>query len=219
MSDCFNYETLERAGRFRSGTFSVIFTDIVQFTQFGDNRKLRKGVRSLQNAIVDIFEELHWDEPGRDNEVVMLPTGDGYGIAFDSGISDVDILTYAVELSNTLKEEGYPIRVGINKGPCFVYKDLNDHLNLVGWGIIDAERAMSCGEKNHILCTKDFAKQCLDQKGDPGLHDVGEYIAKERKLHLFNYHSDGFGCEASPNAKRRVRKRRAPKKRTGRAVK
>ena len=78
---------------------------------------------------------------------------------------------------------------------------------------------MSCGEKNHILCTKDFAKQCLDQKGDPGLHDVGEYIAKERKLHLFNYHADDFGCDEPPNAKRRVPKRRTPKRRTQGKVK
>src|SRR5437588_1124772 len=103
----FNYEKLERAGKFTSGTFSVLFVDIVKFTTFGDNPALRKGVRSLQNAIVDIFDKLRWDEPGIDNDAVMLPTGDGYGIAFEAWVSDIDVLRYAVDLSTTLKTEGY----------------------------------------------------------------------------------------------------------------
>src|SRR5258708_7367446 len=194
----FNYENLEKGGRFTSGTFSVIFIDIVKFTAFGDNPALRKVVRALRDCIVDIFEKLHWDEPGVDNDAVMLPTGDGYGIAFEAWVSDVEILRYAVELSTRLKQEGYPIRLGINKGPCFVYKDLNDHLNLVGWGIIDAERAMSGGGKNHILCTSEFAKQCLDMKADPDLHDIGEFVVKDRRLHLYNYFSDKFGEKGLP---------------------
>jgi hypothetical protein len=212
----FNYDKLERAGKFLAGTFSVIFVDIVRFTAFGDNKALRKGVRALQNAVVDVFENLKWDEIlAVDNDAVMLPTGDGYGIAFESWISDIEVLRYAVELSDTLRSEGYPIRMGINKGTCFVYKDLNEHLNLVGWGIIDAERAMSCGGRSHILCTGEFAKQALDMKADPNFHDIGTFVVKDRKLHLFNYYSDAFGNPEQPKAKRATPKAKPKPKKTG----
>jgi hypothetical protein len=194
---------LERAGRFTAGNFSVFYVDVIRFTHFGDNSALRKVFRSLQFAIIDIFEELHWDEPGRENDLVMLPTGDGYGVAFEAWISDIDILRYAVKLSNVMRSEGYPVRIGINKGPCFVHTDLNDHLNLVGWGIIDAANTVSCGDKNHILCTNEFAKVCLDMKADPNFHDVGEFVIRDRRLHLFNYYSKEFGNSQPPIATRR----------------
>lgn len=209
----FNYDNLERGGRFTSATFSIIFIDIVRFTSFGDNSALREAVRALRDCIVDVLEKLHWDEPaGTDNDCIMLPTGDGYGIAFETWISDVEILRYAVDLSTRLKQKGYPIRLGISKGPCFVYKVLNDHLNLVGWGIVDAERAMSAGTRNHILCTYEFARPCLDMKSDPDLYDIGEFEVKERKVHLYSYYSEGkFGNKEMPRVprpKRPAKKRR-----------
>lgn len=196
----FNYQRMEKPGAFEPGTFVVIFMDIVGFTKYGDNTALRRAVRVLQNAIVDIFDtdDYHWDDPGIDNELIMLPTGDGYGIAFDPVVRDRDILTLAASLSTHLNEEGYPIRMGIAKGPCFVYKDLNYHLNLTGWGIIDAERSMSCGNANHILCTDQFAKPCLDSWPGVALHDIGAYEKKGRILHLYNYFSKDFGNPEAP---------------------
>jgi class 3 adenylate cyclase len=196
----FNYERLEKPSVYEAGTFSVIFSDIVGFTTYGDNVALRRGVRALQNAIVDIFDtdDFHWDDDGFDNELLMLPTGDGYGIAFDGKVKDKDVLNFATQLSSVLSAEGYPVRIGVAKGPCFVYKDLNYHMNLVGWGIIDAERAMSCGGPNHILCTDMFAKPCLDTWSGLPLHDIGEYQVKGRHLHLYNCYSDTFGNPERP---------------------
>jgi class 3 adenylate cyclase len=196
----FNYERLEKPSVYEAGTFTVLFLDIVGFTTYGDNVALRRGVRALQNAIVDIFDtdDFHWDDPGIDNELIMLPTGDGYGIGFDPRVKDRDVLGLASQLSTTLANEGYPVRAGIAKGPCYVYKDLNYHMNLVGWGIIDAERAMSCGDKHHILCTDMFARACLDAWSDLPLHDLGPYQVKGRDLHLFNYYTDHFGNPKVP---------------------
>lgn len=198
----FNYERLEKPSVYEAGTFSVIFSDIVGFTAYGDNNALRRGVRALQTTIVDIFDtdDFHWDDVGVDNELLMLPTGDGYGIAFDPKIKDRDVLSFATQLSSILSSEGYPVRVGVAKGPCYVYKDLNYHMNLVGWGIIDAERAMSCGVANHILCTDMFAKPCLDNWSDLPLFDIGEYIVKGRPLRLYNCYSDSFGNPERPQA-------------------
>ena len=178
-----------------------MFLDIVRFTKYGDNSELRRAVRTLQNAIVDTFDtdDFHWDDPGINNELIMLPTGDGYGIGFDPSVKDVAILNLAASLSAHLSSEGYPVRIGIAKGPCFVYKDLNYRLNLTGWGIIDAERAMSCGDANHILCTDMFAKPLLDSSSKLSLYDIGAFEKKGRPLVLYNYYSRSFGNSKHPS--------------------
>ena len=79
------------------------------------------------------------------------------------------------------------MRIGVNKGPCYVHKDINTRLNLTGWGIIDAARAMSCGDKNHILCARAFAEPFGQAKAEPGLHSLGTYEVKGRTLDLLNY--------------------------------
>ena len=147
-----------------------------------------------------MFQDLEWDVAGpvTQNDAVMMPTGDGYGIGFESFVSDEDILGYAVEISNRLRDEGVSVRVGINHGPCFVHKDVNNKPNLAGWGIVDAERAMSCGGKNHILCTGSFAHPYIDSKAEPNLKSIGKYIKKDRELDLFNYYSDTFGNPETP---------------------
>ena len=197
----FSYQKLERPARFLKGSFTVMFIDIVRFTTYGDNEALRNAVRALQNAITDVFGELEWDVggPATPNDAVMMPTGDGYGIGFESSrVEDRNILKYAVELSNRLKSENVSVRIGISHGPCYVHKDVNSKLNLAGWGIVDAERVMSCGDKNHILCTGAFARPLIDAKDEPNLHLIGEYSKKGRRLEVYNYYSDNFGNPETP---------------------
>jgi len=197
----FSYSKIEKPSKFLAGTLTVMFVDIVQFTKFGDNEKLREVVRGLQNAIMDVFSDLEWDMSGpvTQNDVVMMPTGDGYGIAFEPNRTDDRVvLDHAADLSRRLKREGTPIRTGISKGPCYVHKDINNKLNIAGWGIIDAQRAMSCGEMNHILCTQVFAKSHIDATGESHLHEIGNYSVKDRKVSLFNYYSSSFGNKKNP---------------------
>jgi hypothetical protein len=204
----FNYFKLGTPGRFLPRTITVLFIDIVRFTRYGDNAALKEAVRSLEATISDVLESLEWDIEDDDNDAVMLPTGDGYGIGFAAEIHDSHVLSYAAEISNKLKERGFPVRIGINKGPCFVYKDLNGRLNLTGWGIVDAERAMSCGDKNHVLCTGAFAEPYNLSKSDRGIHDIGNYKIKGRTLHLYNYYQDGDFGNSSPPQQNKVHKRR-----------
>ena len=197
----FSYDGLERPNRFLSGDFTVMFVDIVKFTELGDNEAFRRVVRELQNAISDVFERLEWDVGGSvtQNEAVMMPTGDGYGIGFEPRrVDSLDVLRYAAELSNRLRDSGAPIRMGINSGPCFVHKDVNSKLNLCGWGIIEAERAMACGDKNHILCTANFATPIIQAKREPQLHDIGKHKVKGIELKLYSYYADEFGNSTTP---------------------
>ena len=202
VESLFSYSKIEKPSKFLSGMFTVTFVDIVKFTKYGDNEKLREVVRGLQNAIMDVYAELEWDETAvaTPNDAVMMPTGDGYGIAFEPNrVEDRLVLECAADLSRRLKKEGTPIRTGISKGPCYVHKDINKNLNIAGWGIIDAQRAMSCGEKNHILCTREFAKPYIDSSGEPHLHSIGDYSRKDRKISLYNYWSANFGNKNKPS--------------------
>ena len=82
---------------------------------------------------------------------------------------------------------------------------MNNKVNLTGWGIVDAERVMSCGDKDHILCTSSFAKPLIDAKAEPDLHHIGEYIKKDRRLDIYNYYGDDFGNVQSPGEGRVTR--------------
>jgi len=201
----FNYEKIQRQGAFIPGVFSVMFLDIVRFTKFGDNQALKHAVRDLQNAIQDIFETVDWDRTSElePNGAIMMPTGDGYGIGFEPSIvKDKDILGYALELSKRMKAESCPVRIGVSKGSCYIHQDLNDSMNLCGWGVIDAERTMSFGDKNHILCNGSFAKDLKDHDDDLDLHLIGKYSAKHgRKIDLYNYYSNDFGNKKTPPKK------------------
>jgi class 3 adenylate cyclase len=197
----FSYQRLEKPNKFLKGSFTVMFIDIVRFTKYGDNEALRNAVRALQSAIMDVCEDLEWDVggPATPNDAVMMPTGDGYGIGFESSrVDERAILNYAVQLSNRLKAENVSVRIGINHGPCYVHKDVNNKMNLAGWGIVDAERVMSCGDKDHILCTGAFARPLIDAKDEPNLHNVGDYVKKGRRLEVYNYYSDEFGNSDAP---------------------
>src|SRR5262245_49365776 len=134
--DLFQYKAFKRRPtKFVSLTATVMFIDVVGFTKRGDNQSLRDAVRRLQETINDVLDDIHWDEDYGSNDAIMLPTGDGYGIGFEPTlVGDSDVLEYAGRLSRKLATVGSSVRMGINKGPCWVHTDLNDQLNLAGWG-------------------------------------------------------------------------------------
>jgi class 3 adenylate cyclase len=195
----FNYLKLATPGRFLQRTVTILFIDIISFTRYGDNAAMKEAIRTLEATISDVLESLEWDIENDDNDAVMLPTTDGYGVAFSAEIHDGNILGYAAEISNKLKNRGMPVRIGINKGPCFVCKDLNGRLNLTGWGVVGAKQTVACGGKNHILCTATFAESVNQSRSDPNLHDIGSYKIRENRLHLFSYYqSRDFGNSIAP---------------------
>jgi len=179
-----------------------MFIDIVRFTKFGNNEALREAVRRLQDTLTDVMKKVVWDRQSdvEPNGAIMMPTGDGYGIGFEPGIApDEDVLKYAAAISNAMKKKKYPVRIGISRGVCYTHEDLNDHLNLCGWGVISAERTMSCGEKNHILCNSNFVEFYTSNHTDPNLHPIGKYTIKHgKKIEVYNYFSGDFGNEEKP---------------------
>lgn len=203
MSSLFDYnnDKVKIPGAFlECGDVTVVFIDIVGVTK-NDNEKMRNAVRSLQNHLVDVLIKVKWDTEGSENGAILIPTGDGYAIGFEKSIvDDKEILEYAKEISIRMGQEGFPVRIGINNGPCFYHLDLNKKLNLCGWGIVDAERTMSLGDKSHILCEASFAKSVGDSKKNPDLHKIKIFKVKHgRELTIYNYYSDGwFGNSEKP---------------------
>jgi class 3 adenylate cyclase len=177
----------------KEAQFTIVAIDIVSFTALGNNKAFQQAARELENTIDGVLGPVTWDLKSRVNDAVLNPTGDGYFLGFlEERITDGEVLKYATLISNSLKERKLPVRMGINKGYCFVYRDLNDKLNMCGWGIIDAERVMSFGKKNHILCTREFVKAYVDRHPDTKslFHEIGSLTSKGRKIDVFNYYKN-----------------------------
>lgn len=70
----------------------------------------------------------------------------------------------------------------------------------------DSERIMSCGGKNHILCTSLFVKNYVDRQPTAKtlFEKIGPMNVKGgRKIEAFNYYKDGeYGNSHKPMKKR-----------------
>lgn len=198
----FDYRKIRKdgIGHGMTGVYTVVAFDIVKFTSLGTNDAFRDCVHELEYVMRTVLDPVKWDERQTRNGAILNPTGDGYIIGFDTVIKDEDILEYTTEISNRLAKNSIFVRTGISKGSCFVYRDLNSKLNLCGWGIIDAARAMSYGQKQHILCTYDFAHDYLGRHHTTDFHEIGKVTVKSRELILYNYFKTGeFGNETTPS--------------------
>jgi len=202
IKDYFVYTRKLIGGRFDDVICSCAFVDIVKFSKSRVVQDMRDAIHKLHDSIHDTFGELRWDEDWETrtpNELILAPTGDGYGIAFAPAVPDKEVLSHAKELSKTLAKENLSIRCGISKGPNIVYVDLNETMNIIGWGMVHAHRVMSLGDENHILCGGEFAKPMLQAARIADLHHLGKYKKKWQTMDVYNYYKDGeFGNPASP---------------------
>jgi hypothetical protein len=197
----FDYREIRKDGiaHSRTGQFSVLAIDVVKFTALGNNDSFRDCVHELEYTIRTVMHPVKWDERKTRNGAILNPTGDGYIVAFDTHIPDEDVLQYARAISKRLAGKSIFVRMGLSKGSCFIYRDLNSKLNLCGWGIIDAARAMSYGGSEHILCTYEFAHDYQGRHQTNEFHQIGKVTIKERELILLNYYRDGeFGNPTTP---------------------
>ena len=185
---------------FRSIDNTTVFLDIVGFTKLGDNDQMRRAVQELHSTISDVFDDYHWDEESVDNELIMIPSGDGYGIAFCDDIRDELILDLTIKFYKIITER-LKIRIGISRGPNLVFRDLNDKLNIIGWGINRAQRVMTVAEVNQILFDSSFAEHLLKKKKTDGLIKIGKVKVKHgEEIEIYNYYlKEGVGNSKSPS--------------------
>lgn len=172
---------------YKGMTVTVLFVDIVGFAKRDTNIQMRGAVEHLENSINDVFDELEWDLDKKQSDLILIPTGDGYAIGFHPEITDYRVTEYVKKLYVKLRDK-LDIRMGIHKGPNLIYVDLNDNLNMMGFGITLAQRVMSVAEPNQILCGRDFAEPLKRDRGAPELIGPREAEIKHGdKIVVYDY--------------------------------
>ncbi len=183
--------------------------DLVGFTDLESNDGLLAAVKSMETQISLAIgrEDYAWDERERggfaleakQNEILLRSTGDGYFIAFSEADKDIEILSCLTSIHKGISENVREVKLGINKGANYVLMDMNIRVNVIGWGINYAARALQFAQAGQIICTGYIAKPLIEEHGNIFTNDVmidlGEQSIKNVKLRLFNYYKKGeFGA-------------------------
>ena len=199
-------------------TFHWFFTDIVA----GSNPTIptKDQVRKIVvlNELISRTETFRKRDP---DSTVILPTGDGMAIGFSD--SPEKPIRLAVELHklinkyNELRRSGTEkllIRIGIDMGPVYVIKDLNNKDNVWGPGIILTRRVMDLAGDMNIFASARIAEDTrkLSPEYKEIIHPVGEYSIKHgEELQIYNIYGNDFGNKIAPR-KSKVEKLTAEKK-------
>ena len=179
--------------------------DLVGFSKVESNKDLVLAVRAMETSIELAFDGEYWwaerDTGGFEaarNEVLLRSTGDGYVVAFSKQEKDLDALEVLLEMYKQIKKKN-TVNLGINKGDNYVLGDMNDFVNVIGWGINYAARALQYAQNGQIICTGYFAGPLLKTHGDKvskeTMVSIGKCTIKEANIELFNYYKEGeFGA-------------------------
>lgn len=182
--------------------------DLVGFTDIDSNDGLLAAVKSMETQISLVIgrEDYAWDERERggfaleakQNEILLRSTGDGYFIAFSQTDNDIEILNCLASIHKGISENVREVKLGINKGANYVLMDMVSRVNVIGWGINYAARALQFAQAGQIICTGYIAKPLIEEHGKitkDVMKDLGEHTIKNVKLHLFNYYKkEEFGA-------------------------
>jgi len=137
----------------RTWLCSVVFTDIVRYTQQPVERQLDlKG--QLEGYIAHAVARV-----APDNRIIV-DTGDGAALCFLGDPEEA--LIASLGLRDVLRQAGHDreggllVRIGVNLGPVRIVRSLNGQLNPLGDGINKAQRVMSFANANQILVSRSF---------------------------------------------------------------
>lgn len=200
--------------------------DLVGFTKHVSNDELITAISTIEMQVKLVVSRKYWwdertkklDQESVLNQVLVRSTGDGYFIAFSHDLEDVEVLDVLTKLYQNIQQH-HPVRLGINKGNNYVVPDLNKRVNIIGWGINLAARALQFAEKGQIICTSHFAQPLIKTNGgrftEEIMQDIGDHYVKHDKLNLYNYHKDKeFGAPLTSAQRREVKPKKTKRKTT-----
>lgn len=172
--DPFVFIRSENKGIYKSASLVIMFFDIVGFTKNTTNDQMKDCIRGIEASIVDeLWDNYNWNEENDKNDLILIPTGDGYSFAFNPQIKNDEILDIVKKFYCRLTSKiEFSIRMGLAKGPCQVYRDQNEKNNVFGYGINLANRVMSLARENQILIHEDFANEILIQRSHNEIHEL-----------------------------------------------
>lgn len=176
----------------------VLFVDVVGFSKDTTNADMKGVIRKFDDAIDEVLEpHYYWAEKRHKNDLILIPTGDGFAVGFHPNFDSKTVLQVAARLFKTLTgKNGFKIRMGIAKGPNMRFLDWNENVNLFGFGINLAKRVMDCAASNQILVHETFANEVRAAERLDELVEIAERkeIKHGETIKVFNYYKEGeFG--------------------------
>src|SRR6266446_297958 len=132
---------------------TVLFVDIVGFSKDTTTTDMRKVIRKFGDVINEVLEPHYfWAERRKKNDLILIPTGDGFAIGFHPKFDNQTVLQITAQLFKHLVQDNeFKIRMGIAKGPNMRFRDWNEITNIFGYGINLAKRVLDCAADNQIL--------------------------------------------------------------------
>jgi TonB family protein len=128
----------------------------------------------------------------RPDDRIILDTGDGAAVTFlgdpdeclKVGLELRDRLMEAAESLGSRSGEG-PVRIGMNLGPLRVALDMNGHPNIIGDGLIAAERVMAFAQPGQIVASRGFHEMVSRISVENGamFHYEGKHTDKNAREH------------------------------------
>lgn len=160
---------------------------------------LRNALRATSQQYIDYAQE---NDVNFQNDVIILPTGDGAAAVFSfEGVHDIH-LSFAKALlgeAHKLRQESpcetfdqqgwcnchsnFNIRIGISEGKGIVYHDVNGNYNVAGRVINMASRVMGLFDSNQIGFTEEAYRQIIDMVTDPYFIEHFAEFPKARVKH------------------------------------
>src|SRR5881394_1472184 len=152
----------------------LLLIDVVGYSKLLVNEQIE--LLQELNQIVRSTESFRRAEAS--GELIRVPTGDGMALLFFR--SPEEPARCALEISKALQDHpSIRLRMGVHSGPVNRVTDVNDKTNIVGSGIIVAQRVMDCGDAGHILLSAHVAEDLYEYRHwQPYLHDLGECEVK-----------------------------------------
>jgi class 3 adenylate cyclase len=173
----------------------VLFMDVVGYSKLPVDKQT-STLQLLQDTVQQTRDFALALEQER---LIAIPTGDGMALGFFGDL--LASVKCAMEVSRRLRNSSdISLRIGLNSGPVYVIKDINNQDNLAGDGINVAQRVMDLGDAGHILLSKRVADDLSVVSGwSQNLSDLGEVEVKHGKLiHIFNLAGTDFGNRDCP---------------------
>ena len=195
---------------------AFFFVDIVGLSDPKISTETQRTKIKILNDL--IYDCKSFSEIPEDN-LLILPTGDGMLIGFKDGLEEP--LKLAIEFQkklanyneNVTSVEKIETRIGCNIGHVFVVEDIYGHINLWGPGAILARRVMDMGDSNHILVSNELRNDLIEISNDYEtiLHLLQNFGIKHGgDLLVYSAYGENFGNPTPPKEKIKVNQKTLP---------
>lgn len=158
----------------------LLVSDFANYSLHDDDRQLKRFT-ALQSSLEDALDH----EPAFDEEMVVLPTGDGLaiGIIQEKAVNPI-ALKLAFRILESLREAELEnqLRIGIHYGRVYLLEGAKGELQLIGTGINKATRVQSASEVGKILVSDEYYSTFMDRSGDAFIRDIKVGPSKEFQI-------------------------------------